>query len=47
MQIGIMMVHIPTADYPPTYLDADEFQKFLDKDAKRSIEVVRRIGKVQ
>ena len=32
---------------PVTYLDADEFQKFWDKDAKRLIEGVRRIGKVQ
>jgi len=32
---------------PVAYLDADEFQKFWDKDAKRLIEGVRRIGKVQ
>jgi len=32
---------------PILYLDADEFQKFWDKDAKRLIEGVRRIGKVQ
>jgi tripartite-type tricarboxylate transporter receptor subunit TctC len=32
---------------PITYLDADEFQKFWDKDAKRLNEIVRRIGKIQ
>jgi len=32
---------------PVLYLDADEFQKFWDKDAQRLIEGVRRIGKVQ
>jgi tripartite-type tricarboxylate transporter receptor subunit TctC len=32
---------------PIFYLDADEFQKFWDRDAKRLIEGVRRIGKVQ
>jgi tripartite-type tricarboxylate transporter receptor subunit TctC len=32
---------------PIAYLDADEFQKFWDQDAKRLIEGVRRIGKVQ
>lgn len=32
---------------PISYLDADEFQKFWEKDAKRLIEGVRRIGKVQ
>jgi len=32
---------------PIDYRDADEFQKFWDKDAQRSIEAVRRIGKVQ
>jgi tripartite-type tricarboxylate transporter receptor subunit TctC len=32
---------------PITYLAADEFQKFWDKDAKRLNEIVRRIGKIQ
>jgi tripartite-type tricarboxylate transporter receptor subunit TctC len=32
---------------PIYYLDADEFQKFWDRDAKRLIEGVRKIGKVQ
>jgi tripartite-type tricarboxylate transporter receptor subunit TctC len=32
---------------PISYLDADEFQKFWDKDAKRLIAGVRNIGKVQ
>jgi tripartite-type tricarboxylate transporter receptor subunit TctC len=32
---------------PILYLDADEFQKFWDRDAKRLIEGVRRIGKIQ
>jgi hypothetical protein len=32
---------------PILYLDADEFQKFWDRDAKRLIEGVRRIGKTQ
>ncbi len=32
---------------PIDYRDADEFQKFWDQDAQRSIEAVRRIGKVQ
>ena len=32
---------------PIAYLDADDFQKFWDKDAKRLIEGVRQIGKVQ
>ena len=32
---------------PIAYLDAYEFQKFWDQDAKRLIEGVRRIGKVQ
>lgn len=32
---------------PIAYLDADDFQKFWDKDAKRLIEGVRHIGKVQ
>lgn len=32
---------------PIDYRDADEFQKFWDKDAKRLAEVVRIIGKVQ
>jgi len=32
---------------PIAYLDADEFQKFWDKDAKRLIAGVRNIGKVQ
>jgi tripartite-type tricarboxylate transporter receptor subunit TctC len=32
---------------PVAYLDADDFQKFWDKDAKRLIEGVRHIGKVQ
>jgi tripartite-type tricarboxylate transporter receptor subunit TctC len=32
---------------PITYLDGDDFQKFWEKDTKRLVEVVRRIGKVQ
>jgi len=32
---------------PITYLDADDFQKFWDTDAKRLIQGVRNIGKVQ
>jgi tripartite-type tricarboxylate transporter receptor subunit TctC len=32
---------------PIAYLDADDFQKFWDKDAKRLIQGVRNIGKVQ
>jgi tripartite-type tricarboxylate transporter receptor subunit TctC len=32
---------------PVSYLDAPEFQKFWDRDAKRLIEVVRRIGKIE
>jgi tripartite-type tricarboxylate transporter receptor subunit TctC len=34
-------------DTPISYLDADDFQKFWDTDAKRLIEGVRNIGKVQ
>jgi len=32
---------------PIAYLDADDFQKFWDNDAKRLIQGVRNIGKVQ
>ena len=32
---------------PIDYRDADEFQKFWDKDAQRSIEAIRRIGRVE
>ncbi|MBI3452727.1 MAG: tripartite tricarboxylate transporter substrate binding protein [Rhodospirillales bacterium] len=32
---------------PRAYLDAPEFQKFLDKDAARLAEAVKRIGKVE
>jgi len=32
---------------PITYLEGDEFQKFWEKDTKRLVEVVRRIGRVQ
>ena len=32
---------------PIDYRDADEFQKFWDKDAERSIEAIRRIGRVE
>lgn len=32
---------------PIDYRDADDFQKFWDKDAQRSIEAIRRIGKVE
>ena len=32
---------------PIAYLDADDFKKFWDKDAKMVIEAVRRLGKVQ
>ncbi len=32
---------------PIDYRDADEFQKFWDKDAQRSIEAVRRIGRME
>ena len=32
---------------PIYYLDADDFQKFWDRDAKRLIEGVRKIGKIQ
>jgi tripartite-type tricarboxylate transporter receptor subunit TctC len=34
-------------DTPIAYLDADDFQKFWDQDAKRLIAGVREIGKVQ
>lgn len=34
-------------DTPISYMDADDFQKFWDTDAKRLIEGVRNIGKVQ
>ena len=32
---------------PINYLDAPEFKKFWDEDAKRLIEVVRKIGKIE
>lgn len=32
---------------PIDYRDADEFQKFWDKDAQRSIEAIHRIGRVE
>ncbi len=32
---------------PIDYRDADGVQKFWDQDAQRSIEAIRRIGKVQ
>ena len=32
---------------PIDYRDADEFQKFWDKDAQRSIEAIRRIGRIE
>ena len=32
---------------PIRYLDAPDFQKFWDQDAKRLIVTVRRVGKVQ
>ncbi len=32
---------------PIVYMDAPEFRKFWDEDAKRLIEVVRRIGKIE
>jgi tripartite-type tricarboxylate transporter receptor subunit TctC len=32
---------------PIAYLDADEFKRFWDKDAKIVIQAVRRLGKVQ
>jgi len=32
---------------PIDYRDADDFQKFWDKDAQRSIEAIRRIGRVE
>ena len=32
---------------PVNYLDAPEFKKFWDEDAKRLIEVVRKIGKIE
>ena len=32
---------------PIDYRDADEFQKFWDKDAQRSIEAIRRVGRVE
>jgi len=34
-------------DTPIFYLDADDFQKFWDQDAKRLIAGVRQIGKVE
>ncbi len=34
-------------DTPISYLDADDFQKFWDQDAKRLIAGVRQIGKVE
>ena len=38
------MVKIET---PINYLDAPEFKKFRDQDAKRLIDVVRKIGKIE
>jgi tripartite-type tricarboxylate transporter receptor subunit TctC len=32
---------------PITYLDADEFRSFWEKDTKRLNEIVRLIGKIQ
>jgi len=32
---------------PIDYRDADEFQRFWDRDAQRSIEAIRRIGRVE
>ena len=32
---------------PIDYRDADEFQKFWDRDAQRSIEAIRRIGRIE
>lgn len=32
---------------PIQYLDAPEFRKFWDQDARRLIEVVRKIGKIE
>jgi hypothetical protein len=32
---------------PVDYRDADDFQNFWDQAAQRSIEAIRRIGKVQ
>jgi tripartite-type tricarboxylate transporter receptor subunit TctC len=34
-------------DTPLSYLDADEFNAFWEKDAQRLAEVVRKIGKVE
>jgi tripartite-type tricarboxylate transporter receptor subunit TctC len=34
-------------DSPVAYLDADEFNAFWDKDARRLTEVVKAIGKVE
>jgi tripartite-type tricarboxylate transporter receptor subunit TctC len=36
-----------TAGSPPAYLDAPEFQKFIDEDSARLITAVKKIGKVE
>ncbi|MBP8295876.1 MAG: tripartite tricarboxylate transporter substrate binding protein, partial [Burkholderiales bacterium] len=36
-----------TIETPISYLDAPEFQKFWDNDAKRLAVVVKKIGKVE
>jgi len=36
----------PTAGQPIRYLDAPEFKPFLDKDAKKMVDVVKAIGKI-
>lgn len=41
-KLAMEKMHTPIA-----YLDADEFQKYWDKDAKRLIQAIRNIGKVQ
>ena len=40
-------ITMSTAETPIVYLDAPEFQKFWDRDAKRLAEVVKRIGRVE
>ena len=35
------------AGSPPAYLDAPDFEKFVQADSARLIEAVRKIGKVE
>ncbi len=36
-----------TAGSPPAYLDAPEFQAFMEADSARLIKAVQKIGKVE